>query len=150
MPGHWAAAIAVQPADAQQAVGHAGAAPAVGGVTHVAQLLQQLLGGAGFGAGIVADAPIAQQERVVQRVQKVLLDAAIAVGLGLGSGHGSGGVIVKGGKGGQVELLKLAQGQNRVGAQVCGGQQGRRTAKQPPLVYRQSGLFNQQPRQNQR
>ena len=44
MPGHRAAAIAVQPADAQQAVGHAGAAPAVGGVTHVAQLLQQLLG----------------------------------------------------------------------------------------------------------
>ena len=83
-------------------------------------------------------------------MQKVLLDAAIAVGLGLGSGHGSGGVIVKGGKGGQVELLKLAQGQNRVGAQVGGGQQGRRTAEQPPLVYRQSGLFNQQPRQNQR
>ena len=137
MPGHRAAAIAVQPADAQQAVGHAGAAPAVGGVTHVAQLLQQLLGGAGFGAGIVADAPIAQQEGVVQRVQKVLLDAAIAVGLGLGS------VIVKGGKVGQVELLKLAQGQNRVGAQVGGGQQGRRTAEQPPLVYRQSGLFNQ-------
>ena len=148
MPGHRAGTIAVQPADAQQAVGHAGAAPAVGGVPHIAQLLQQLLGRTGLGAGIVADAPVPQQKRVVQRVQKVLLNAAVAVGLGFGSGYGQGGVVVKIGEIGQVELLKLAQGQQGVGTQVGGCQQCGRPVQQP--AFMQGGLFKQEPRRHQR